>query len=146
MLGLLVFVQVATVLPAFAGETTTTPAPAEPVRVVYHVDRDLEQILMGLKNINNHLAADPTAQIVVVANGKGVASLRHGTQTAGGYPLDLMIEELETRGVRFEVCGNTLKALSIEPKDLIDGLTVVPSGVAEIARLQFRDGYAYIKP
>ncbi len=133
--------------PARAADSATTGTAAEaPVRVVYHIDRDLDQMLMGIRNIKNHLAADPTAQIVVVANGRVVSSLKHGTETPGGYPLDVMIEELQGRGVRFEVCGNTLKALAIEPKDLIEGLSIVPSGVAEIARLQFREGYAYIKP
>ena len=121
-------------------------ATAAPVRVVYHLDRDLDQVVAGIRNIKNHLAADPTAHIVVVVNGKAVASLKQGTETAGGYPLDVMIEELETRGERFEVCANTLKALSLDPKQLVEGMHIVPSGVAEIARLQFREGYAYIKP
>lgn len=122
------------------------PVVQAPVRVVYHLDRDLDQIVQGIRNIKNHLAADPTAQIVVVVNGKAVGSLKQGTETEGGYPLDVMIEEIQARGVRFEVCGNTLKALSIDPKDLIEGLSVVPAGVAELARLQSREGYAYIKP
>jgi intracellular sulfur oxidation DsrE/DsrF family protein len=75
-----------------------------------------------------------------------VGSLKQGTETEGGYPLDVMIEEIQARGVRFEVCANTIKALKLEPKQLIEGLDIVPSGVAEIARLQFHEGYAYIKP
>jgi intracellular sulfur oxidation DsrE/DsrF family protein len=145
--GLVAVVQMAITQPVHADQTQAAVESAPtPVRVVYHFDRDLNQVLQGLKNIQNHLAADPTARIVVVANGKAVASLKQGTETAGGYPLDVMIEELQARGVRFEVCGNTLKALSIDPKDLIEGLSVVPSGVAELARLQSREGYAYIKP
>ncbi|WP_240095817.1 DsrE family protein [Thermomonas flagellata] len=134
-------------LPAQAAEPAAAAAPTPaPVRVVYHFDRDLDQVVHGINNIRNHLDADPQAQIVVVANGKAVTAFKQGTQTPGGYPLELMVEDLQGRGVRFEVCANTLKALALEPKQLIDGLQVVPSGVAEIARLQFREGYAYIKP
>jgi intracellular sulfur oxidation DsrE/DsrF family protein len=122
------------------------PVVQSPVRVVYHMDRDLDQIIHGIRNIKNHLAADPTAQIVVVVYGRAVGSLKQGTETEGGYPLDVMIEEIQARGVRFEVCANTIKALELEPKQLIEGLDIVPSGVAEIARLQFHEGYAYIKP
>ena len=133
-------------LPAVAGQASPATEAQSPVRVVYHFDRDLDQVVHGIGNIKNHLAADPAAHIVVVVNGKAVASLKQGTETAGGYPLGLMIEELQGRGVRFEVCANTLKALKLEPAQLVDGLQVVPSGVAEIARLQFHEGYAYIKP
>ncbi|OYV28989.1 MAG: hypothetical protein B7Z79_11560, partial [Thiomonas sp. 20-64-9] len=53
---------------------------------------------------------------------------------------------LASQGVSFRVCNNTLTSRKI-PKDrvLLDA-TIVPSGVAESANLQYREGYAYICP
>jgi len=49
-------------------------------------------------------------------------------------------------GVRFEVCEITLRERRLSKQQFIDYATFVPSGVAEIARLQQREGYAYLKP
>jgi intracellular sulfur oxidation DsrE/DsrF family protein len=57
-----------------------------------------------------------------------------------------MVEDLQSKGVRFEACGNTMATLKIKPEQLDDGIVVVPSGMAELARLQAREGYVYIKP
>ena len=58
------------------------------------------------------------------------------------------ISGLKDQGVGFEVCSNTLKGKKIDPEaDLydVDSADIVPSGVAELARLQAM-GYTYIKP
>jgi len=39
-----------------------------------------------------------------------------------------------------------MKALQLTQKDLVDKVQVVPSGVAEIARLQAKEGFVYIRP
>jgi intracellular sulfur oxidation DsrE/DsrF family protein len=48
--------------------------------------------------------------------------------------------------VEFRVCNNTLTAHNVAPSELVPEITLVPAGVAEIARLQAREGYAYIRP
>jgi intracellular sulfur oxidation DsrE/DsrF family protein len=118
----------------------------EVVHAVYHIDAGKEQANTALHNIGNQLDADPTAKIVVVAIGNGVDFLLKDSETAGGYPFDLMIQELQTRGVRFEACGNTLATRKLDRTRLDDGIVVVPSGMAELARLQVREHYAYLKP
>ena len=50
------------------------------------------------------------------------------------------------RGVEFRVCEYTLKSRNIDKSKMIDDLKYVPSGVAEVARLQAQEGYAYLKP
>ena len=47
--------------------------------------------------------------------------------------------------MEFRVCNNTLKSRHIDPKRVIPEATIVPSGVAEIARLE-KEGYVYLKP
>ena len=58
------------------------------------------------------------------------------------------IEGLKNQGVVFNVCENTIKGRKVDlENDLYDVAAddIVPSGVAEVARLQAM-GYSYIKP
>lgn len=120
--------------------------PADPVRVVYHFDSGLEQASRALRNIRNHLIADPHARIEVVALASGIDFMIEGAKDAGGYPYDLVIQQLSEQGVRFKACANTLETRHLKAGDLAEGIIVVPSGVAELARLQYREHFAYIKP
>ncbi len=124
----------------------TAHAKAAPIRVVYHLDTDLKGTTTALHQAGNQLAADPTTKIVIVAIGPSVRFMVKGSNTAGGYPFALMVQDLEDKGVRIEACGNTMATLKIKPEQLDDGIVVVPSGMAELARLQAREGYVYIRP
>jgi intracellular sulfur oxidation DsrE/DsrF family protein len=57
------------------------------------------------------------------------------------------IAGLKQQGVAFEVCANTLKGRDVDVDDLydVDEADIVPSGVAEIAKLQ-AEGYTYLRP
>lgn len=127
-----------------AAEAASTQSA--PVRVVFHLDTDSKGTVTALHQVRNLLTADPTAKIVVVAVGESVRFLVKGSKTEGGYPFALMIEDLQQSGVRFEACNNTMTTLKITKNQLDDDIDVVPSGLAEVARLQSREGYAYIKP
>ncbi|CAZ90051.1 MAG: DsrE family protein [Thiomonas sp.] len=117
-----------------------------PVKVVYHVTQGDAQGSRCLGNVRNHLAADPTAKIVVVGNGAGIDFMLNGAVDGKGAEFAGLIGGLAAQGVSFRVCNNTLTSRKI-PKDrvLLDA-TIVPSGVAEAANLQYREGYAYICP
>ena len=65
---------------------------------------------------------------------------------ANGQPFDAMVAGLTARQVQFRICANTLHTLKVTTDRINPEAVVVPSGVAEIARLQARDGYAYIRP
>lgn len=117
-----------------------------PVRAVYQFDGGLQQASRGLRYIRNHLEADPQVRITVVAMGEGIDFLLKDAQDAGGYPYELIVQQLSEQGVRFEVCANTLETRHLKPVDVLAEARLVRSGAAEIARLQFREGYAYIKP
>lgn len=113
---------------------------AEPIRVVYHLNEGLEQASRAIGNIRNHLAADPTVKIVVVTHGRGIDFLLRDAKTASGRPFSNDIEELSLRGVQFRVCKNTLDTRNIDPSRVVPEGTIVLSGVAEVARLQAREG------
>lgn len=123
--------------PALAGTDGT--------KAVYHVNNSAKASA-ALRNINNHLNADPNADIVVVTHSKGVDFLLDGAEDKNGNPYNIKVEQLQARGVDFRVCNNTLKSRKIDKADILPGASIVPSGVAEIAKLQAREGYVYVKP
>lgn len=123
-----------------------TRGPGEPDRVVYHLNAGLEQATNGLRNIRNHLEVNPTAKIVVVAHAQGVDYLMKDKKDANGNPYEVTVEDLKRQGVRFDVCEITLRNRKMSRAQFIEDATFVPSGVAEITRLQQREGYAYLRP
>jgi intracellular sulfur oxidation DsrE/DsrF family protein len=56
------------------------------------------------------------------------------------------IGELAGRGVEFRVCNNSLTARDISKDKVAMEAKIVPSGVAEVARLQAKEGFVYIHP
>jgi intracellular sulfur oxidation DsrE/DsrF family protein len=130
------------------GLALATPALAQgqPVRAVYHFSEGMAQATRGLEYIRNHLEADPTAQIVAVAHAAGVDFLLKGAKTAKGNEYRSVVEDLDLQGVQFRVCEITLRERGLRREQFLAAVRFVPSGVAEIARLQQREGYAYLKP
>jgi len=120
--------------------------PVGPDKVVYHLNSGLEQATNGLRNIRNHLEVNPKAKIVVVAHAMGVDYLMKGKKDAAGNPYEVIVQDLKSQGVRFDVCQITLRNRKLSRDQFIEDATFVPSGVAEIARLQQREGYAYLRP
>lgn len=141
LLRTLFFVSLAMV----AGLTMAHAADREE-KVVYHIT-DSANATAALNNIRNHLNASPKAKIVVVAHGAGIDFLLDGAKNKNGNPYDVVVQQLvDTGHVQFRVCNNTLEARKIDKKLVIPEATIVPSGVAEVARLQIQEGYAYLKP
>ena len=140
---LLTFLAAALIGGAAHAQDKAAPAP---VRVVYHFSEGQAQASRGLEYIRNQLEADPTAHIVVVAHALGVDFLMKGAKTAKGNPFQDEIEDLDLAGVKFRVCEITLRERGLRRDQFLPVVQFVPSGVAEIARLQSREGYAYLKP
>ena len=129
-------------LPIAAAEI---PAADHAPTVVYHID-DSSRAIPMIRNIGNHHRADPKIKIIVVALGAGVDFLVDGTADERGNSYDALVDPLMLEGIEFRVCANTLKSRNIDPARLLPDVAVVPSGVAEIARLQIEEDAAYIKP
>ena len=117
-----------------------------PDKVVYHVNDAPAQAAAALRNINNHLEVNPKAKIVVITHAQGVDMLFDGAKDRNGNPYNVGIEALKSRGVQFDVCEITLRNRDLKKSRFIPEATFVPSGVAEITRLQQREGYAYLRP
>lgn len=121
-------------------------------KVVYHVN-DVHSATAAFRNIKNHLNAvgDDNADIIVVTHSSGAFSLVEGAmgkknkKTGKAYEFDGAISELANRGVKFDICENTIKGKKIDRSKINLHARIVPSGVAELAHLQ-QQGYLYIKP
>jgi intracellular sulfur oxidation DsrE/DsrF family protein len=83
---------------------------------------------------------------VVVSHSRGVDFLFDGAKDKRGNPYNVSVEDLKRRGVQFDVCQITLRNRKLDKSKFIPETTFVPSGVAEITRLQQREGYAYLRP
>lgn len=131
---------------ATGGSGTGGTAAAEPVKVVYHINEGLDQASNGLRNIRNHLTADPSAKIVVVTHAGGINFLLEGAKDKNGSPYAAAVDDLSLKGVEFRVCNFTLLSRNIDKSKVHSEAKIVPSGVAEVSRLQAKEGYVYLKP
>jgi len=121
-------------------------APGDPVKVVYHMNEDVDRAPQALRNVRNHLSVDPKAKIVFVSHAAGINFLMREAKDKNGNPFEVTVQDLKSKGVEFRVCEITLKSRNIDKSKLIDEVVYVPSGVAEVSRLQVQEGYAYLKP
>ena len=121
-------------------------ANAQDIKTVYHVNTGVETASAILGNVRNHLNADPTAKITVVTHGPGIDFLLEGVKDSKGREFSGMVGELSGKGVQFRVCNNTLVTRNIDPNKVVMEAKIVPSGVAEVARLQAKEGFVYLTP
>jgi len=120
-------------------------------KVVYHVnytggDKD-KKYKGAMRNVQNHINAvgAENVDVKVVLHGNGLGLLKSAKTDD---KLQGAVAALKSQDVAFYVCSNTLKGRKISyENDLFDVYKddIVPSGVAELSRLQ-QMGYTYIKP
>ena len=153
-----IFAAVAPLL--FTGSAIADSSGYEKQKVVYHINYDNPKAQTGaLRNIQNHINAvgAENLDLKVVLHGNGLALLlepsslekltkfKHANATE---QMTARIAALKDQGVAFNVCANTVNGRKVEvTTDLYDVSEgdIVPSGVAEVAKLQAL-GYSYIKP
>jgi len=141
--------------PAISGESSY-----DKQKVVYHINYDNPKAQAGaLRNIQNHINAvgSENLDLIVVLHGNGLALLLEpaSLEKLGKFKhantnenMTAKIAGLKNQGVNFHVCNNTINGRKVDYEtDLYDVSKddIVPSGVAEVAKLQAQ-GYSYIKP
>jgi intracellular sulfur oxidation DsrE/DsrF family protein len=155
--GMLFALMVTLIVPFTSG--TQADERYDRQKVVYHINYDDPATqAAALRNIQNHINAvgKENLDLKVVMHGKGLSLLLTPDALANtkmkaanaSDEIQAKIAGLKDQGVAFQVCGNTLKGKQVDfSRDLydVDAADIVPSGVAELARLQ-QQGYAYIKP
>lgn len=113
-------------------------------KVVYHISSS-QSASAALRTLRNHLEASPDTKVVVVAHNEGVDFLLRGARDESGQLFQTSVQRFKARGVDFRVCNNTLVRRKIGSDGILPEATLVPSGIAEIGRLQEREGYAYMR-
>jgi len=127
-------------------------------KVVYHINSyGAEEQKTALRNVQNHINAvgAKNLDLRVVLHGDGLSLLLEPDAVAdtkmkegnADEQMEARIAGLKEQGVKFEICANTLKGRNVALDDLYDAdqADVVPSGVAELAKLGGQ-GFSYIKP
>jgi len=114
-------------------------------KMVFHVDETVNA-RWALMLANAYLDDSPNVKLVVVTFGPGVDFLLEDAEDRKGNPYDVAVMELSQKGVEFRVCATTLSARNIARERVVDDAAIVPSGLSEIARLQIKEDYAYLKP
>ena len=147
---------------AFAAEPAAPAAPADEVmKVVYHVDfSDPRRLSATLQSINNMVTVyqqqlvEYDVRIVFVSHGIRFVT----SDPLKGTPFAADKELLERRKeftdrlsglnkvqyVKLELCDITREAVRLDKDKLLPDVTLVRSGVVQLAELQ-RQGFAYIK-
>ena len=128
-------------------------AGAEKVVVHVTMEGDEKKYLGVLGNVSNYIKAleqtGKKTDAIVVMNGDGLGLLTTAKQVEmnADSKLPAKIAELKEKGVKFQICYNTLTGRKIKFADLYDAKPedVIPSGVAEAGRLQSQ-GYQLLKP
>jgi intracellular sulfur oxidation DsrE/DsrF family protein len=112
--------------------------------VAFHVDSDAKMNRI-LRQIGRHHAANDGMPTRVILIAEGVkAALDSATDSSGGA-YSAQMEQLIAAGVRIFACDTTLTSYGLDADDLALGIETIPSGVAELARLQISHQWAYIK-
>jgi intracellular sulfur oxidation DsrE/DsrF family protein len=132
---------------AFGFLSNASAQSAAGSKVVYHIDDAEVQGIKGLRNIRNHLDTAPSTTIIVVTHANGVDLLMEGAKDKkNNIEYAPLVSALKSRGVKFEVCEITLKNRNLKKDQFILDADFTPSGVVRVADLQYKDGFAYIKP
>lgn len=118
---------------------------SDPIKVVYQID-DASRTNLLLKNVENNLEAVPGTKIDVVAYGNGINFMLKNAKDESGVLYSVTMQKLALQHVDFKVCNNTLKSRHLTAADVAVPVEIVPSGIAEIVRLQAKEGYVYVKP
>jgi intracellular sulfur oxidation DsrE/DsrF family protein len=147
-LRIVVAAAAAFVLAVPASEASHSKDNPKKHKVVYQLDEPgVDKAKFTLGNIRNHVAGvggwQHVEAIELVVFGPGLK-----TFAAKGIDPEVkrLLESLQTQGLQFGVCGNTMKNLSITLEQLPEGSKHLPQGgVVRIMELQ-EQGYSYIRP
>jgi intracellular sulfur oxidation DsrE/DsrF family protein len=119
-------------------------AEAAVPKVVFQINK-AEDAPLILRFVANYLKAEPDAQVAVVGYASGIDFMLKSATDSDGKPYAIQVNRLLDRGVAFKVCNNTLSARNATADVVLAGVTIVPSAVNEIVRLQTQEGYGYFR-
>ena len=109
--------------------------------IVVHLDEAAPEKHAGVLRNISHLLTElgEGTQIELVVHGPGLAA------ALTDAPHAAQVRELLSRGIAVAACANTMREKNVSADELIEGVHVVPAGIAELVRRQ-REGWAYVRP
>jgi len=141
---LLIFLLLGSFIRAETQFADPKPSMENPRKFIFPITtwdrREINHILGSANNVIKFYGVD-NCKLVIVAYSQGIkALLKHHDNN-----IRKRVKSLMTYDVEFIACGNTMKTLKIDKKELIDGVEVVTAGIVELIERQLR-GYIYIRP
>jgi len=129
------------------GETEfAKPKPAidNPRKLVFSLPsgdvKEMNRIISTINNVMKFYRPENT-EVAVVAYGQGL----HALLKNGDKEVRKRIEALMTYDVVFIACGNTMRTLHIEKKDLLEDVEFATAGIVEIIERKLQ-GFSYTQP
>jgi len=141
---LLVFLLLVSFVKAETQFADPKPSMENPRKFIFPITtwdrREINHILGSANNVIKFYGVD-NCEVVIVAYSQGIkALLKHHDNN-----IRKRVKSLIAYDVEFIACGNTMKTLKIDKKELIDGVEVVTAGIVELIERQLRV-YIYIRP
>jgi len=109
------------------------------LQVTSHEPGKFEGAMSNAMNLRKFYGPDEV-NLAIITYGAGVRNLLRDSPTAPDR-----ISSLQAYGIEFIACGNTLDTIGKTEADLVDGVTVVSTGIAEVVERQLR-GWVTIVP
>lgn len=120
------------------------PAMDNPRQLIFSIptsdSKEVNRIISTVNNVIKFYGVENT-EVVIVAYGQGLKSLLK----KGDTEIRKRIEALMTYDVEFIACGNTMRTLHIDKKDLLDDIGFATAGIVEIIERKLQ-GFSYTQP
>ncbi len=138
---------VVALLAAAAAEASHLAANPKKHRIVYQLnDPGVDKARFVLGNIQNHISGVGWEHIEAVELVVFGPALRTFVTKDMDPAVKQALERLQTQGVTFGACGNTMKNLNVTLEQLPEGAKHLPQGgVVRLMELQ-EQGYVNIRP
>lgn len=119
------------------------PSIDNPRQIVFSITsgdkNEINHVLGSINNVMKFYGPENT-EIAVVAYSQGI----HALLQKWDPDIRKRVEALMTYDVVFIACGNSMRTLKIEEKDLLDDVETVTAGIVEIIEKELK-GYIYIQ-
>lgn len=132
------------------GGATLTPTEYKPQKVVYDVYvktiEALESVLDRASYLSKITGADPFEQsIVLVSHGQEINFFAIKNHSKYKTLMQRAQSLVESEALKIKMCKIAAEGQGYQPKDIYGFVEMVPMGDAEIIRLQYEEGHAYMQ-
>ena len=142
--AILIAILAGVLVASAAGFSGAAETSQDPHRVVMHVNSGDEKAQRGALNNIRHLYQElgrEHLRLELVVHGAGLTLLTKKDAT-----LATELEQLKTAyGAEFTACSNTMKAMNLTARDLVEQVDRTVPAMVRLLELQ-EQGWVYIKP